>query len=148
MNEVVEWTPDNMIEVELPKEDSFLQVKETLERIGIANFQEKKLWQSCHILYKKGKYYIVHFKEMFALDGKPSSITAEDIARRNRIAHLLADWNLVRLVDDVPVADGPDRVKVFVLKHAERKQMKINEAGHEVPVWTLISKYTIGAHND
>ncbi len=132
MNEVVEWTPDNMIEVELPNEDSFLQIKETLERIGIANFKEHKLWQSCHILFKKDRYYIVHFKEMFALDGKPSSITAEDMARRNRIATLLSDWGLVKLIGDVPCETGPDRVKVFVLKHHEKEE------------WTLISKYTIG----
>jgi len=134
-NEVVEWDADNMLEVELRDDEAFLQIAETLERIGIANFRDKKLWQSCHILHKRNKFYIVHFKEMFALDGRPSTITVEDIARRNRVATLLSEWGLVKLIGDVPVETGPDRVKVFVLKHGEKH------------LWNLISKYTIGGHH-
>jgi len=130
-----EWTPNDMLEVTLPKDDSFLQVKETLERVGIANFKKHELYQSCHILQKKGKYYVVHFKEMFALDGKPANISEEDIFRRNHIAKLLEDWGLVNLTHPVEVLEGENRVKVFVLKHWEK------------PQWKLISKYTIGANH-
>jgi len=132
---LVDWTPDDMVEITLPDDEMFLQVKETLERIGIANFREKKLYQSCHILQKRGRYYIVHFKEMFALDGKKSHITEEDMYRRNHIASLLQDWGLVTLVRPVEVLEGEERVKVFVLKHSEKQD------------WEQISKYTIGGNH-
>jgi hypothetical protein len=134
-NIVVEWNPDMMIEVELKDSDSFLQIKETLTRIGIANFKKKILTQSCHILRKKGKYYIVSFKELFALDGRVDSITTEDLARRNRITKLLEDWGLLKIISDCPVEEGKDRVKVFVLKYSEKND------------WNLVSKYTIGDSN-
>jgi hypothetical protein len=124
-----------MLEVKLPNDDAFLQIKETLERIGIANFRKKTLYQSCHILQKKGKYYIVSFKEMFALDGKPTNITEEDLVRRNNIALLLQDWELLEVVnDDLQTEVNGFRPKMFVLKYSEK------------PEWTLISKYTIGAN--
>ena len=98
MENVAKWTIDDMIEVKLKEDDDFLKVKETLTRIGIASRKEKKLFQSCHILHKQGKYYIVHFKELFALDGKPTNISENDIERRNTIANLLHEWELVKLV--------------------------------------------------
>ena len=97
---VVQWTPDNMIEVALREPDDFLKVRETLTRIGVASRKEKKLYQSCHILHKQGKYFIVHFKELFALDGKTANLTQNDVARRNRITQLLVDWGLVDLVEE------------------------------------------------
>ena len=98
MEDVAKWTIDDMVEVKLKEDDDFLKVKETLTRIGIASRKEKKLFQSCHILHKQGKYYIVHFKELFALDGKPTNISENDIERRNTIANLLHEWELVKLV--------------------------------------------------
>ena len=95
---VVQWTPDNMIEVALREPDDFLKVRETLTRIGVASRKEKKLYQSCHILHKQGKYFIVHFKELFALDGKASNFSENDKARRNTIANLLAEWELLSLI--------------------------------------------------
>ena len=98
MEDVAKWSIDDMVEVTLKEDDDFLKVKETLTRIGIASRKEKKLFQSCHILHKQGKYYIVHFKELFALDGKPTNISENDIERRNTIANLLHEWELVSLV--------------------------------------------------
>ena len=98
MEDVAKWTIDDMVEVKLKEDDDFLKVKETLTRIGIASRKEKKLFQSCHILHKQGKYYIVHFKELFALDGKPTNISENDLERRNTIANLLHEWELVSLV--------------------------------------------------
>lgn len=126
-------TVDSFIEVTLKQNDDFLKVKETLTRIGIASEKNKTLYQSCHILHKKGKYYIVHFKELFALDGRPSSLTEDDVARRNTIVNLLSDWGLVTPVDlektKEPVA--PMRlIKVIPFKQK-------NE-------WQLITKYNIG----
>ena len=95
MTEDLNWTSNDMLEVTLSEPDDFLKVRETLSRIGVASRREKKLWQSCHLLHKKGKYYIVHFKELFVLDGKKSSLTENDIERRNTIAGLLSDWGLV-----------------------------------------------------
>ena len=92
MSEEITWSPSMMVEVILKEPDDFLKVRETLTRIGVASRKEKKLYQSCHILHKKGKYYIVHFKELFALDGKPSNLTENDLQRRNRISKLLSDW--------------------------------------------------------
>lgn len=124
---------EKMIEVRLRDEDSFLKIKETLTRIGVASRKDQKLYQSCHILHKQGKYYIVHFKELFALDGKPSNFSEEDIARRNTIANLLAEWGLVDLVDaeksSAPVASIS---QVKVLPYKEKDQ------------WELVAKYNIG----
>lgn len=121
-----------MLEIKLPNDETFLQVKETLTRIGIANTNERKLYQSCHILKKAGKYYIVHFKEMFILDGKPNNMTCEDISRRNRIGQMLADWGLVKIVNMPTCGCVIEHVNVFVLRHSEKNS------------WNLISKYTIG----
>jgi hypothetical protein len=100
MSEDISWAPEDMLEVSLKEPDDFLKVRETLSRIGVASRREKKLWQSCHLLHKKGKYYVVHFKELFVLDGKKSSLTENDIERRNTIAGLLGDWGLVGLIGE------------------------------------------------
>ena len=100
----VQWNPDQMVEVTLNEPDDFLKVRETLTRIGVASRKEKKIYQSCHILHKQGRYFLVHFKELFALDGKHANLTSNDVQRRNRIAQLLADWGLVGVVDVVPVS--------------------------------------------
>jgi Bacteriophage translational regulator len=126
-------TVDSFIEVTLKQNDDFLKVKETLTRIGIASEKNKTLYQSCHILHKKGKYYIVHFKELFALDGRPSSLTDDDVARRNTIVNLLSDWGLVGLVDvertKEPVA--PMRL-IKVIPYKQKNE------------WQLVTKYNIG----
>ncbi len=101
----VNWTPNMMVEVVLNEPDDFLKVRETLTRIGVASRKEKKLYQSCHILHKQGRYYIVHFKELFALDGKHANLTVNDVQRRNRIVRLLADWGLVSVVNEEEVFD-------------------------------------------
>ena len=128
-----DWTPESMLEVSLPEPDNFLKVRETLTRIGIASRKENKLYQSCHILHKQGKYYIVHFKELFGLDGKPSNFSEDDIARRNTIANLMAEWGLVDLVEPAkskePVA-GMSQIKIIPYK--------------EKNDWELVTKYTIG----
>jgi len=131
MSEEISWSQDMMLEVALKEPDDFLKVRETLTRIGVASRKDRKLYQSCHILHKKGKYYIVHFKELFALDGKPANITKNDVERRNRIAKLLFDWGLVDfhaedLVDIAPL----NQIKVLSYK----------DKGE----WTLESKYNIG----
>lgn len=126
-------TVADLVEVTLAKPDDFLKVKETLTRIGISSKAEKKLHQSCHILHKRGKYYIVHFKELFALDGLPSSIDEADIARRNTIATLLDEWSLVKLVDPTKIQDvtaGLGQIKIIPYK----------EKGE----WELVPKYHIG----
>ena len=97
MSEEIKWSQDMMLEVTLKEPDDFLKVRETLTRVGVASRKERKLYQSCHILHKRGKYYIVHFKELFALDGKPTNITSNDVQRRNRITKLLSDWGLVEI---------------------------------------------------
>ena len=123
----------SFVEISLEHADDFLKVKETLTRIGVASERTKTLYQSCHILHKRGRYYIVHFKELFALDGKPSSLDEEDISRRNTIANLLSDWGLLTLVDPAksssPVA--PMRL-VKVIPYREKEN------------WNLVSKYRIG----
>ena len=101
----VKWSQDQMVEVTLNEPDDFLKVRETLTRIGVASRKEKKLYQSCHILHKQGRYYIVHFKELFALDGKHANLTSNDVQRRNRIARLLADWGLISVVKPDSVSD-------------------------------------------
>ena len=131
MNEV-EWTKDNMIEVNLKEPDDFLKVRETLTRIGVASRKERKLFQSCHILHKKGQYYIVHFKELFALDGKKANLSDNDVQRRNRIIKLLSDWGLVEIVKIDEVKDAAPLSQIKVIAYKEK---------HD---WTLESKYNIG----
>ena len=125
------WKPDKMLEVGLKEPDDFLKVRETLSRIGVASRKNKTLYQSCHILHKQGKYYIVHFKELFALDGKDTNISENDIARRNTIANLLQDWGLVKVVSESIVESAPlSQIKVISFKEK-------NE-------WKLETKYNIG----
>ena len=128
----VQWSQDQMVEVTLNEPDDFLKVRETLTRIGVASRKEKKLYQSCHILHKQGKYYIVHFKELFALDGKHANLTANDVQRRNRIARLLADWGLISVVkaEAVEMVAPLNQIKVLSFK----------DKGD----WILEQKYNIG----
>ena len=128
----VSWSPDQMVEVTLSEPDDFLKVRETLTRIGVASRKEKKLYQSCHILHKQGRYYIVHFKELFALDGKRANLFQNDVQRKNRIAQLLQDWGLVKIVSSDQVADAAPLSQIKVLSFKDK---------HE---WTLESKYNIG----
>jgi len=132
MSEEITWSPSMMIEVILKEPDDFLKVRETLTRIGVASRKEKKLYQSCHILHKKGKYYIVHFKELFALDGKPSNLTDNDLQRRNRIARLLSDWGLIEEVTPAADEDLAPLNQIKVLSFKDKGE------------WTLESKYNIG----
>ena len=131
MNEV-EWTKDNMIEVNLKEPDDFLKVRETLTRIGVASRKERKLYQSCHILHKKGQYYIVHFKELFALDGKKAKLSDNDVQRRNRIIKLLSDWGLVEIVQETEIKEVAPLSQIKVIAYKEKGE------------WTLESKYNIG----
>ena len=131
MNEV-EWTKDNMIEVNLKEPDDFLKVRETLTRIGVASRKERKLYQSCHILHKKGQYYIVHFKELFALDGKKANLSDNDVQRRNRIIKLLSDWGLVEIVQETEIKEVAPLSQIKVIAYKEKGE------------WTLASKYNIG----
>ena len=128
----VQWTKEDMVEVNLKEPDDFLKVRETLTRIGVASRKEKKLYQSCHILHKQGKYYIVHFKELFALDGKRANLTVNDVQRRNRIIKLLSDWGLVEIVKEDVVKDAAPLSQIKVIAYKEK---------HE---WSLESKYNIG----
>ena len=128
----VSWSQNNMVEVSLNEPDDFLKVRETLTRIGVASRKEKKLYQSCHILHKQGRYYIVHFKELFALDGKHANLTINDVQRRNRIAQLLSDWGLISIVSDTEVEDIAPLNQIKVLAFKEKQE------------WTLESKYNIG----
>ena len=128
----VRWTPDKMVEVRLREPDDFLKVRETLTRIGVASRKEKKLYQSCHILHKQGKYFIVHFKELFALDGKHANLTVNDVQRRNRITQLLSDWGLVSVVDSDCIKDLAPLNQIKVLSFKDKGD------------WTLESKYNIG----
>ena len=114
------WTQDRMIEVLLNEPDDFLKVRETLTRIGVASRKEKKLYQSCHILHKQGKYYIVHFKELFALDGKHANLSINDVQRRNRIVRLLSDWGLISIVDEETVADIAPLNQIKVLAYKDK----------------------------
>ena len=132
----VNWSQDKMIEVKLNEPDDFLKVRETLTRIGVASRKEKKLYQSCHILHKQGKYFIVHFKELFALDGKPSNFSDSDISRRNTIANLLAEWGLLTLVT-------PDLSKQPVAPISQIKVLPFKEKDQ----WNLTAKYNIGKKN-
>jgi hypothetical protein len=132
MADIIKWSIEDMIEVRLKEDDDFLKVKETLTRIGIASRREKKLYQSCHILHKQGKYYIVHFKELFALDGKPTNLSENDIERRNTVVNLLNEWDLVEIID-------PDKAQPTV----SIRQMKILPFS-EKSEWDLQAKYSIG----
>ena len=128
----VKWTTESMIEVGLREPDDFLKVRETLTRIGVASRKEKKLYQSCHILHKQGKYFIVHFKELFALDGKKANLSLNDVQRRNRIVQLLGDWGLVSVNLKESIADVAPLSQIKVLSYKEKGD------------WTLESKYNIG----
>ena len=124
---------DSLIEVTLPNEEDFLKIKETLTRIGVASKKDRKLYQSCHILHKQGKYYIVHFKELFALDGKPSNFSEEDVGRRNTIVNLLSEWGLLKLVV-VEKSQEPRTPlsQIKILPYKDRDE------------WELVAKYNIG----
>ena len=128
----VEWSQDQMVEVLLNEPDDFLKVRETLTRIGVASRKEKKLYQSCHILHKQGRYFIVHFKELFALDGKRANLTVNDVQRRNRITRLLADWGLITIVKEEAVADIAPLNQIKVLAYKDKND------------WILEQKYNIG----
>jgi|TARA_B110000967_G_C18833399_1_gene535288 hypothetical protein len=128
--EEVNWTQEHMLEVGLKEPDDFLKVRETLSRIGVASRKERKLYQSCHILHKQGKYYIVHFKELFALDGKQTNLSENDIARRNTISNLLKDWGLISIMGDASNVAPLSQIKVLSFREK-------NE-------WTLETKYNIG----
>ena len=128
--EEINWTQEQMLEVGLNEPDDFLKVRETLSRIGVASRKERKLYQSCHILHKQGRYYIVHFKELFALDGKKTNLSENDIARRNTIANLLRDWGLINIIGEVAEVAPLSQIKV--LSFSEKNE------------WTLETKYNIG----
>ena len=128
----IEWQPSDMVEVSLSEPDDFLKVRETLTRIGVASRKERKLYQSCHILHKQGRYYIVHFKELFALDCKKSNLTNNDVQRRNRIAQLLSDWGLVTVIEKTSIEDIAPLNQIKVLSFKDKDE------------WTLESKYNIG----
>ena len=128
----VQWTTESMVEGSLREPDDFLKVRETLTRIGVASRKEKKLYQSCHILHKQGKYYIVHLKELFALDGKKANLSINDVQRRNRIVQLLGDWGLVSINSKESIADVAPLSQIKVLAYREKGD------------WTLESKYNIG----
>lgn len=129
----VKWSPDQMVEVTLNEPDDFLKVRETLTRIGVASRKEKKIYQSCHILHKQGRYYLVHFKELFALDGKHANLTLNDVQRRNRIAQLLADWGLVTVNDVTKIQDIAPLNQIKVLSYKDKDE------------WILETKYNIGS---
>ena len=128
----VNWSPDQMVEVSLGEPDDFLKVRETLTRIGVASRKEKKLYQSCHILHKQGRYFIVHFKELFALDGKRANLTVNDVQRRNRIAQLLADWGLIKILNADQISDIAPLNQIKVLSFKDKGD------------WILETKYNIG----
>lgn len=134
MSEMIyyDWTPDSMLEITLAEPDNFLKVRETLTRIGIASKKDNTLYQSCHILHKQGRYFIVHFKELFALDGKDSNITSGDIERRNAIAGLLQDWDLLKIVQSSKAEQKASLSQIKVVAFKEKND------------WNLVAKYNIG----
>ena len=136
MTDNVKWSPEDMLEVRIKQPDDFLKVRETLTRIGVASRKDKTLFQSCHILHKQGKYYIVHFKELFALDGKKATLTDNDIQRRNTIAVLLTDWNLITIVKPEDATNKAPLSQIKVLPFKEKKE------------WNLSAKYNIGKKLD
>lgn len=127
-----EWSIDKMVEVILAEPDDFLKIKETLTRIGVASKKDQTLYQSCLLLHKRGKYYIVSFKEIFALEGKPSTLTLEDVARRNRIISLLEDWKLCTVVNKSLIANKSNMTNIKVVPYKDKSK------------WTCVSKYTLG----
>jgi len=127
------WSAADMVEVKLRQPDDFLKVRETLTRIGVASRNEKKLYQSCHILHKQGRYYIVHFKELFLLDGKESDFSENDMQRRNRITKLLSDWGLVDVNNEEQIEDASSVSQIKILPHKEKAE------------WELVPKYSIGS---
>ena len=129
----VNWDPNQMVEVTLNEPDDFLKVRETLTRIGVASRKEKKIYQSCHILHKQGRYFLVHFKELFALDGKHANLTSDDVQRRNRIAQLLVDWGLVGIVSAESIQDVAPLNQIKVLSYKDKGD------------WILETKYNIGS---
>ena len=131
-NEIKDWVPADMLEVTLNEPDDFLKIRETLTRIGVASRKDQKLYQSCHILHKQGRYFIVHFKELFLLDGKPSNLIENDIQRRNPIATLLSDWGLVTMVKPDQAQDTAPLRQIKVIPFKEKSQ------------WELCPKYNIG----
>ena len=133
ITEEVKWTTDSMIEVGLREPDDFLKVRETLTRIGVASRKEKKIYQSCHILHKQGRYFLVHFKELFALDGKHANLTSNDVQRRNRIAQLLVDWGLVGIINSDIIQDVAPLNQIKVLSYKDKGD------------WQLETKYNIGS---
>jgi hypothetical protein len=132
MDTIFDWSPSVMLEVTLNEPDDFLKVRETLTRIGIASRKENKLFQSCHILHKQGRYFIVHFKELFLLDGKKANLEESDLARRNTIATLLSDWGLVNLVDQSQAKDKAPLRQIKIVSYREKSE------------WDLCQKYNIG----
>ena len=130
-NNIIEWTPQDMLEVVLNEPDDFLKVRETLTRIGVASRRDKKLFQSCHILHKQGRYFIVHFKELFMLDGKKANLESNDVQRRNTIATLLSDWGLVEIQASSDLECAPLR-QIKIIPFKEKSQ------------WELCPKYNIG----
>jgi|TARA_B100000497_G_scaffold53182_1_gene60985 hypothetical protein len=131
-NELVKWTPETMLEVSLNEPDDFLKVRETLTRIGVASRKEKKLFQSCHILHKQGRYFIVHFKELFLLDGKKSNLEEGDVARRNTIATLMSDWGLVTIQDESKAQPLSPLRQIKIIPFKDKQE------------WELCPKYNIG----
>ena len=136
MSEEISWSAEDMLEVTIKQPDDFLKVRETLTRIGVASRKENKLFQSCHILHKQGKYFIVHFKELFALDGKKATLVENDIQRRNTIAILLQDWSLIEIVKPTEAENKAPLSQIKVLPFKEKKE------------WNLSAKYNIGKKVD
>lgn len=132
----IDWTMDSMLEITIPEPDSFLKIKETLTRIGVASKKDNILYQSCHILHKQGRYYLVHFKELFALDGKQTDITLGDMERRNTIAVLLQDWSLLKIVNLDQVEARTSLSSIKILTYSEKDK------------WTLSAKYSIGTRKN
>ena len=130
------WTASEMVEVSLNQPDDFLKIRETLTRIGVASRTENKLFQSCHILHKQGKYYIVHFKELFLLDGKESNLSENDVMRRNKIANLLSEWGLLSILDEHKVEESSAISQIKIIPYREKND------------WTLVPKYSIGSKKD
>ena len=135
MDNLVSWSPSDMLEVTLGEPDDFLKVRETLTRIGVASRKEKKLFQSCHILHKQGRYFITHFKELFLLDGKKSNLESSDLERRNTIAVLMSDWGLVTLVNPAQASDKAPLRQIKIVSFREKSE------------WELCQKYNIGNKN-
>jgi hypothetical protein len=131
-DEAIKWSPEQMLEVTIKQPDDFLKIRETLTRIGVASRKDRTLFQSCHILHKQGKYFITHFKELFALDGKPASLVKNDIERRNTIAVLLEDWELIDIVDKNNIKDKAPLSQIKILHFKEKNE------------WNLSAKYNIG----